>query len=261
LISIDQLRYRRTSGLIPEPDDTSPGYREEAVEVVLAVSRALRVPNTVQADVPVIVFAQGYPVPRDVLLASYRRFYRRFRELVPAGTRQGDEADALVTRMLPRVKRSALGRAWIRRSNEYGARRWSTLHDALVSVFQVFLGAVTPEEVDAAALGRVARIFGMSPELAPAVLAVVGMVTIPRMESVLETVSQQELDEARDLLHHVFNIVKLVISDGVLLDVYPGLADFDSENNYAVGMLVPAIVLLSRDIPNYKHDMEAQLIA
>lgn len=252
-----QLGAWRAAGLINPVDPTPMLRRSDSTDLSQAIQAlvARRVPL---ADAPLALFFDGFPVSYRSLLIAFERSLATLESEIPSETRPGDEADAMFARSRARIKRTRLGRIWIARSGEYGARHYSTLQDAFVSVFSLIYGTVGAADVGT---DPAAKVFGFHPDLAGDVLSTVEMASLPRMRELLADTSADELVVARAAWMTMMEVIDRVIGDAEdILPVVPGLADMDLSDSYWMGMMILPVAAVLRAIPGYEERLENEIL-
>ncbi len=229
-----QLKRWRAAGLLTAPVQKSMGrgaglpstaYPVESLRQASDIARCLglRIPLRY---VPLSLFAQDIPVRPALVLRAYSDFLDDLIDELGDGD-PIDRADAAALHQLATLKRTSHGRAWIRRSGLYGARRSSDIEDMLVGLSGLLVADEEPSEEAKMAIGRIA---GAADGEHEALTEHVRLMSLSNVRAVMETTEIAELRAALIVQRRVIALgVRMhrlqVLADSAALGA--GLADIE----------------------------------
>jgi hypothetical protein len=237
------------------PVDPATGdFDVAACAPIITAARRARAAGMPWPTVPAALFGQQCSVPREALLAAYHALFEAMTEDVPSEVRR-DVADYVTQRNLPRTKRSKLGREWIARSGEYGARRGGKVEAGSLGLYTLVLG---PPD-DAVHVDRVplAQISGIGEEIQDTVIDVIQLVSNRGVIlECLDSSSIEELELARTLLYQYAGHLPL-LTDPVIIADNPGLTGSTLTGIYEAAILLPVFNVLRREFPIIAENIDA----
>jgi len=196
-VTASQLKRWRAARLLPTPRRTARGrgrgrtsdsYPEGTADRAAVIAQ-LVAEGTPLKQVALRLFVRGYDLDHDVIVTAVQPLLDGLRSVAVG---QEDPADAVAQKIRPRVTNHAFGKAWIARAGTHGARRGSTVEDALVALSTLLLSEDEPSDNAIDALGIVTGATDPS-ELAGAI----SELSLSRIENAL---SQADGDDLRNAL-------------------------------------------------------------